>query len=51
MKQTKTLIKDLRRELHYHQQMVRVDLRAVRAGIARCKEIGAQMRALQKGKL
>lgn len=50
MKQSKTLIKELRKELHYQQLMLRVDLRAVKAGIARCKEIGARMRALQKAK-
>jgi hypothetical protein len=49
MKKNKTLIKELRVELRYHQQMVRVDLRALKAGIAKCKEIGARMRELQKG--
>jgi len=49
MKKSKTLIKELRQELHYHQQMVRVDLRSLKAGIAKCKEIGAKMRKLQKG--
>lgn len=49
MKQNKTLIKELRQELHYHQMMVRVDLRAVRAGVRKCKEIGAKMRVLQNG--
>lgn len=49
MKTNKTLIKELRQELHYHQQMLRVDIRAVKAGIRKCKEIGAKMRELQKG--
>lgn len=49
MKQNKTRIKELRQELHYYQEMVRVDLRAVRAGIRKCKELGEQMRALQNG--
>ena len=49
MKTNKTLIKELRRELHYQQMMLRVDLRAVKAGVAKCKEIGAKMRALQSG--
>ncbi len=49
MKQNKTLIKELRQELHYHQMMVRVDLNAARAGVRRCREIGAKMRALQNG--
>jgi hypothetical protein len=50
MKQNKTLIKELRVELRYHQQMLRVDIRAVKAGIRKCKEIGARMCELQKGK-
>lgn len=50
MKQNKTLIKELRQELRYHQMMVRVDLNAARAGIRKCKEIAAKMRELQKGK-
>jgi bifunctional ADP-heptose synthase (sugar kinase/adenylyltransferase) len=49
MKTNKTLIKELRVELRYHQQLLRVDIRAVKAGIAKCKEIGAKMRELQKG--
>ena len=50
MKTNKTLIKELRQDLHYHQTMVRVDLRAVRAGVRKCKELGQQMRDLQSGK-
>jgi hypothetical protein len=46
-KTNKTLIKELRVELRYHQQMLRIDIRAVKAGIAKCKEIGAKMRELQ----
>jgi hypothetical protein len=49
MKKNETLIKELRVELRYHQQMLCVDVRAVKAGIAKCKEIGAKMRELQKG--
>lgn len=49
MKQNKTLIKKLRQDLHYHQMMVRVDLRAARAGVRKCKELGEQMRAWQNG--
>jgi hypothetical protein len=49
VKTNKTLIKELRQKLRYHQQMNRVDLRAYRAGIRKCKEIAAEMRALQKG--
>jgi hypothetical protein len=50
MKTNKTKIKELRQELRYHQMMVRVDLRAVRAGIAKCKEIAAKMREAQRQK-
>lgn len=50
MKQNKTLIKELRQELRYHQMMNRVDLRAARAGVRKCKELGQQMRDLQSGK-
>ena len=49
MKTNKTLIKELRQELRYHQTMARVDLRALKAGRAKCKEIGSKMRKLQKG--
>lgn len=48
MKTNKTLIKELRQDLHYHQMLIRVDIRALRAGIAKCKEIAAKMRELQK---
>jgi hypothetical protein len=49
-KTNKTLIKELRVELRYHQQMVRIDVRVLKAGIAKCKEIAAKMRELQKVK-
>jgi len=49
MKRNKTLIKELRKDLHYHQGMNRIDLRAYQAGVRKCKEIAAKMRALQKG--
>jgi hypothetical protein len=48
MKQSKTILKELRRELRFHQMMVRVDLRAVNAGKQKCKEIAAKMREIQK---
>jgi hypothetical protein len=48
MKTNKTLIKELRQELHFHQMMNRVDLRAYRAGVRKCKELAAKMRELQK---
>lgn len=47
MKTTRTQIRELKTELHYHQQMVRVDIRAVRAGMAKCRAIAARMRELQ----
>jgi hypothetical protein len=50
MKQPKTQIRELRQELRYHQEMVRVDLRALKAGIRKCKEIAAKMRELQRMK-
>lgn len=37
----------LRSELRYHQAMVRLDMSAARRGMAKCREIGAKMRALQ----
>jgi hypothetical protein len=50
MKKSSTQIRELRRELRYHQMLVRVDLRALKAGIAKCKEIAAKMRELQRSK-
>jgi hypothetical protein len=47
MRKPKTIIKELRQELHYHQMMVRVDIQAVRAGMKKCKEIAAKMREAQ----
>jgi hypothetical protein len=43
----KSRLRELREELHYYQEMVRVDIRAVRAGMRKCKEIGAKMIDLQ----
>jgi hypothetical protein len=48
VKQPQTQIRELRQELRYHQEMVRVDLRALKAGIRKCKEIAAKMRELQR---
>ena len=50
MKTSKTIIKELRKELHYHQMMVRVDIRSVCAGIDKCKEIATKMRKEQRSK-
>lgn len=49
MKKASTEIREMKRELHYHQMMVRMDLRAAKAGMAKCKEIAARMRKIQKG--
>jgi hypothetical protein len=51
MKKNKTLIKEIRKDLHYHQMMVRVDLRAARRGMQKCRELAEKMRRLQKGVL
>lgn len=40
-------LRELRADLHYYQQLVRVDVRSLKAGIRKCKEIGAKMRELQ----
>lgn len=44
----KMKLKMLRRELHYHQGLTRVDIRAVKAGIEKAKLIGSAMRKIQK---
>lgn len=41
-------LKALRQNLHYFQMMTRMDYRRYLASIAKCKEIGAEMRQLQK---
>lgn len=48
MKSKAARLRELRQELRYHQQMLRVDIRAVRAGKEKCKEIGQKMREVQK---
>jgi hypothetical protein len=48
MKRKNLHIEKLREELHYHRTMARVALRSARAGFAKCREIGAQMRELQR---
>jgi len=42
------MIKELRKELHYHQQMLRVDITCLKLGIAKAKESAKEMRRLQK---
>ena len=41
-------LRELRADLHYYQIMARVDARALKASIRKCKEIGAKMRELQE---
>lgn len=41
-------MRELRADLHYYQMMVRVDVRALKASIRKCKEVGAKMRELQE---
>lgn len=41
-------MKKLRADMHYHQQMLRVDIRACLAGRQKVKELGEQIRDLQK---
>jgi hypothetical protein len=48
MKTKKTVLGELRKELRYYQTMVRVDIRALKAAAAKCKEIGKKMRGVQK---
>lgn len=47
MKKNKTLIRELRAELHYFQMQARIDARSLKSSRAKCKEIAAQMRELQ----
>lgn len=49
MKTAKTKLKELRRELRDYQMIVRMDMRALARSIAKCKEIAAKMREIQKG--
>lgn len=50
MKKPSTILKELRKELRYHQEMVRVDIRAVKARMRKVKEIAAKMRKVQNAK-
>lgn len=40
-------MRELKNDLHYYQQMAKVDASALRASIRKVKEIGAKMRKLQ----
>lgn len=48
MKTNKTLIKELRAELHYWQMQVRMDMKSLESTKERAREIAAKMRKLQK---
>lgn len=50
MKKNKTLIKELRVKLRYHQMGTRMAMYSLRNSIAKCKEIAAEMRRLQQAK-
>lgn len=41
-------LEELRQNLRYFQMMTRMDYRSYLASMAKCKEIGAKMRQLQK---
>ena len=43
----KARIRELLEDLEYHRVMLRVDIRAVRAAVRKCKEIEAQIKALK----
>jgi hypothetical protein len=44
MKKNKTLIKELRQDLHYHQMMVRVDLNAASVALCGVRDSGEEKR-------
>jgi hypothetical protein len=48
MKTKKTLLKELRAELHYWQSRVRMDIASLERTKQRAREIAAKMRAVQK---
>lgn len=48
MKRQPAKLRKLREELHYHQQMVRVDLKCAVLGMRKCREIAARMREIQR---
>jgi hypothetical protein len=47
MKTNKTLLKELRAELHHWQMIARMDARSLKRTREKCKEIATKMRALQ----
>ena len=49
MKQTKTILKELRQELRYWQGRVRMDVKSLERTKDKCKEIATQMRQVQSG--
>jgi hypothetical protein len=50
MKQSNTLIKELRAELHYWQMRVRMDIKSLERTKQSAKEIATKMRKLQAHK-
>jgi hypothetical protein len=48
MKKTKTVLKELRAELHYWQMRARIDARSLKGTREKVKEIAARMRQAQK---
>lgn len=49
VKTNKTLLKELRAELHHWQMIARMEAKGLKATREKCKKIGARMRKLQKG--
>lgn len=45
----KRQIRELREQLHYWQMQAKMEARWLKQSRAKCKEIGAKMRKLQKG--
>jgi hypothetical protein len=50
MKTKKTLLKELRAELHYWQSRVRMDMNSLERTKERAREIATKMRAIQSNK-
>jgi hypothetical protein len=47
MKTPKTILKELRAELHYWQAVARIETRSLKATKEKCKQIGKKMRKIQ----
>jgi hypothetical protein len=48
LKKKQTLLKELKKELHFWQMHVRMDIKSVKSGKEKCKEIGREMRKIQQ---